>query len=490
MPREMGSSLPSLRGRRRAQLTRRTVRACAIGVASVLVVTFGGAAPASAPLAGLSRSAAKAANPMPASLRWALPDSPVGRQLEWLVTAASRPPIPTGELRAHFDASFLSQVAPQTLNDVLVGLHASSGWRLVTLDASTTPGVLLATIVSGSTRFGVEVSTDDKGLIGGLFVQPAPALPSPPTSWHSLDVKLSALAPDVSFEVATLSAKGACIPVHSLLASTARPLGSMFKLFVLGAVDRAVRTGSLTWGRSVTLAEDLMSLPSGVLQVEPAGTSYSVAQYAEIMISSSDNTAADRLAALVGRGAVGAQVRRWSTHAALDTPFLRTRELFVLKYADWPRDANAYLALSPSARADYLGRVVDEVPLSAVNLGQVDLAAPHAIDEIEWFASPADLCRAFAGLYADAQHASLAPIRAAMSLNDGGLGLSAATWPLVWFKGGSETGVLTLGYLARNRDGEVVIAVALLSNPNKAIVESTVSLALLAIVRGAFKLAS
>jgi len=44
---------------------------------------------------------------------------------------------------------------------------------------------------------------------------------------------------------------------------------------------------------------------------------------------SSDNTAADMLIHLVGRSAVQAQDRQWSDHAALNVPFLTTRELFL-----------------------------------------------------------------------------------------------------------------------------------------------------------------
>jgi hypothetical protein len=49
--------------------------------------------------------------------------------------------------------------------------------------------------------------------------------------------------------------------------------------------------------------------------------------------------------------------------------------------------------------------------------------------------------------------------------------------------------VLTLGYLARNRSGRVVVVVALLSNQHKSIDESTVAPRLLSIVRGAFQMA-
>ncbi|MGA9078084.1 MAG: serine hydrolase [Acidimicrobiales bacterium] len=423
------------------------------------------------------------------SLQWALPGSPVGRQLDWLVAAASHPPVAAAELRAHFDATFLGQVSPKEFNAAIASLHVSGAWRIVTLDAGAA-GVLDANVVSGGTRLGVEIAVDSKGLIDGLLVQPSPALPAPPTSWKALEAKLSTLASDVGFEAATLSPRGACTPLRTISPTTARPLGSMFKLFVLGAVAHAVKRGTASWDQPVALEANLTSLPSGVLHVDPAGTKFSLAQFAEIMISSSDNTAADRLAALVGRQAVESQVRAWSAHPSLDTPFLRTRELFVLKYADYPHYADAYLALPPTSRAGYLTRVVDQVPLSAVDISASDLGTPRAIDSIEWFASPSDLCRAFAGLYADAHGPSAAPIAAAMSLNDGGLGLSPTQWPEVWFKGGSETGVLTLGYLARDRQGKVVVVAVQLSDPRKSIDEATVAPELLSILRGAFKLAS
>ncbi|MFZ0059140.1 MAG: serine hydrolase [Acidimicrobiales bacterium] len=482
---------PELSRRRERSVSRplSMSRAAAVGVAAVaLIASVGVAAASPGSASGQTRLAAKGSStPLP-SLGWALPAAPVGRQLGWLVGAVRRPPIPAAVLRAHFDAAFLEHVSPRTFNAALAGLHVGGAWRIVTLDATTSPGELAVSVLAGSTRFGVEISVDAKGLIDGLLVQPVPAVPSPPRSWQALDAKLSALAPDVGFEAATLSSRGSCTSVHVLSPSTARPLGSLFKVFVLGALARAVRAGTLSWHESVALQANLTSLPSGVLQVEPAGTAYTVAQYAELMISSSDNTAADRLAALVGRGAIEAQVRRWSSHVSLDTPFLRTREFFVLKYADYPRYADAYLALSPKARDGYLGRVVDKVSLSAIHLSQAELVSPRQIDDIEWFASPSDLCRAFAGLYADAHGSSLTPIATAMSLSDGGLGLNPLTWPQVWFKGGSETGVLTLGFLARDRSGRVVVVVALLSNPRGSLDEATVATELLSIVRGAFRL--
>jgi len=57
----------------------------------------------------------------------------------------------------------------------------------------------------------------------------------------------------------------------------------------------------------------------------------------------------------------------------------------------------------------------------------------------------------------------------------------------VWFKGGSESGVLTQGYLATNSNGQTFVVVAMLSDPAAALPPSA-GPGLLAIVRGAFAL--
>jgi len=65
--------------------------------------------------------------------------------------------------------------------------------------------------------------------------------------------------------------------------------------------------------------------------------------------------------------------------------------------------------------------------------------------------------------------------------------LSATTWNRVWFKGGSEPGVLTLGYLARDKAGKTFVVVAMLENPSKPIASSATLLGL-GVVTGALNL--
>lgn len=433
---------------------------------------------------------ANSAPPARVTLAADLPDSPAGHQLGWVIAVAQVPPVPAAAIRQHFDANFLAKVPPSELNSDLVKLRARSPWRIVALDAGTDANVLFADVVSGGTRFGLDIAVDSSGLISVLYVSLVPQLPAEPTNWTGVDEKLRSLAPDVSFEAARIAPSGVCMAVNAISPTVPRPLASMFKLYVLEALARAIASGRLTWQQSVRLSSSLRSLPSGLLQTEPAGTRVSVLELAELMISSSDNTAADELASLVGRSAVESAVAATSKHAALDFPFLHTREHFVLKYADYPKYANAYLSLRRSARLSYLTRVVDKVPLSAINLASASQSSPRDIDSIEWFASPGDLCSIFSLLYHQSKTTALAPIGAVMSIDDGGLALSSSSWPTVWFKGGSEAGVFTLGYLATDARGGVDVVTLELSSLRATLEQTSLELDALATIRGAFALLS
>jgi hypothetical protein len=81
----------------------------------------------------------------------------------------------------------------------------------------------------------------------------------------------------------------------------------------------------------------------------------------------------------------------------------------------------------------------------------------------------------------------LSPIASILSVNKGGLGLDPSEWPTVWFKGGSEPGVMTLGYMATNSKGQRFVVSAMLSNSTAALAPSA-TLTLVDAVVGAFGL--
>jgi len=416
----------------------------------------------------------------------AAPDAPVGRQLTWFLRGMAGIPWSQRVIRAHFDSGFLASVSPEQLNSDLDNLPAvgASLTGLLWQDPVRDPDSLLAVASFGGQQLTVNIVVDRAGLISYLVLNP---YQPPPASWAQVDRQLAALAPDASLLAARVSPAGVCTPVHQVAAAAARPLASMFKLFVLGALAHQVAAGRVSWTQDLTVTSALTSGGSGTLQDAPAGTRVSVRQTALRMISISDNTAADMLIHLVGRSAVQAQDRQWSAHAALNVPFLTTREAFLMK-SIYPALAQRYLSLAPGQRAAFLASSVDPLPFSQAQVQSTEGSLPADIDTIEWFASPDDICHAFAGLQQLAAQPGLAPLGPILSADNLGIGLDPAQWPTVWYKGGSETGVLTLGYLATNSKGQTFVVVAMLSNP-AATLPPSAEPGLLAIVRGAFELA-
>jgi beta-lactamase class A len=450
--------------------------ACGAATAATAGTTPGPAAPAGTPTGTPTGTPAGTPSGTAAPGGVDIPDSAVGRQLRWLLDAVTRAPLPAAELDGHFAKAFLDQIPADQINSLLAAVPDLS----VTELTSVTGTSISARGTGGGGPVAIAIGVDAAGKIAGLHIVPdTPSAPAP-ASWRELDRRLRALAPRVSFLAAEV--KGStCRPVHTVQAGTARPLGSMFKLYVLGAVADRIRHGGLSWDTELTITPRLKSLGSGRLRDRPDGSKVTVAEAARLMISISDNTAADLLIHAAGRHAVEKQVRRWSGPAARDTPFLTTRELFQLKgEPDHPRWVRTYLSLRGEHRRAFLAKTIDPAPLTNVRAW----TKPRDIDSIEWFASARGICRAYAGLAR-----SPAPqLAAAMSANDGGLGLDPAAWPTVWYKGGSEPGVLTVSFLARSARGRTYLVTALTSDPGKAIDERAAVPELVALGKGAFAL--
>ncbi|WP_202125172.1 serine hydrolase, partial [Actinomadura physcomitrii] len=368
-----------------------------------------------------------------------------GDQLNWVVSASRHLPITDADAKAHVAAASLAAMGGAAgLSKAL----AQNG-PLTAQEPATSSKTQAVGWFTGARRASLlaTVSTDASGLINGLY------LTRQPGSWKQVDAELRRLAPRVSFAASEIGPGGRCRVVHGLSPAAPRPLGSAFKLYVLGALSDAVARGTVSWTTPMPINDAWKSLPSGILQDKPAGTELTLGEYADYMISISDNTAADHLLHRLGRGAVEAELTRLGNrHQRGDRPFLTTRQMFVLKGAGYPARADRYLALPANRRAAALPGL-DAVPLDQVTVWQ----QPRDIDTIEWFGAPTDLCAAFSGLNARSSKPGQSGIGEALSINDGNIDLSPAGYPKVWFKGGSEPGVLTLNYLARTSAGKTVV---------------------------------
>ena len=415
-----------------------------------------------------------------------LPATPPGVQARWLLPAIAHAPFPAAAVTAHFDQAFLAKIPPAQLAATLAQVKSL---RLDAVLASTSEFVTMAATVNGRPQI-ILLDVDARGLISALQLTAGPSQPAipVPTTWAAVDKQVQQAAPQTRLLVARITG-GACQTVNAVDATTPAPLGSAFKLYVLDALARAIAAGTVSWDQRLTITGQLKSLPSGELGTEPDGTQVTVRQAAEDMISSSDNTAADMLINLVGRTAVqAAAAGTGMANPALDTPFLTTRDLFVLKLDDWPSLASRYLALGTAGRQALLTGTVDRAPLPAPAAATA-WTTPRDIDSIEWFASPADICKAYASLAALARQPGLAPVASTLEINDGGLNLDPGQWREVWFKGGSEPGVLTLNYLATTRGGQTYVVSVLAANPS-APIPQTAAGPLLGAIKAAFTLAA
>lgn len=408
------------------------------------------------PTADESGTATTAAIPTAAPAGWDL-----GAQVEWFVGVLNGAEPSPDEYDRRMAPSFRSQVPYDDFVGLLPQIRAgATDWSVSgTEERDDVSGSFLLVPAAGEPRLrlAMAIDPDDASRIETLFVQPAepPSLDDPPTSFDDAAARLADLG-----RAGLLSAEvvdGECTTVEGSDVDALLPIGSVFKLYVLGAVAEAVEAGVLAWTDELTVTDDVRSLPSGITQDEPTGTTLTVRELAGRMIAISDNTATDMLIDAVGRDAVERiQPAMGHTDPAANEPFLTTRELFVVKL-----DGDL---LARYAEADTVGRreLLDEIarrPLPELAPG--DFAdEPIAPEEVEWFATPADLCRALADLAERSTRPGLREIADVMTRNPG---VPAPGFDEVWFKGGSEPGVLAAAWLVR-RDGRTFAVTGSIAN--------------------------
>ncbi|MGN6374014.1 MAG: serine hydrolase [Sphingomonas sp.] len=256
-------------------------------------------------------------------------------------------------------------------------------------------------------------------------------------------------------------------PVAELNGEAAAPLGSAFKLWVLAEAARQVSAGARHWDDVVRVGRQ--SLPSGILQNWPAGAPVTLQTLATLMISISDNTAADTLLTTLGREQVDAMVRTIDVGDADRTlPVLTTMQAFELKTPANAALAAAWAKDDAAARARLLDDNAQRFAAMPVDPHMFD-GKPLAIDSVEWFASPRDMARTLDWLR---RHGD-ATMRAILAINHGTDAATAKRFAYLGFKGGSEPGVVTLNYLVETKDGRWLAVTGNWHNPDASLNDLT-----------------
>lgn len=344
-----------------------------------------------------------------------------------------------GDYAAYFSPAFQKAVPKETFASLTAQLATTLGRPLAI--ASVTPASAWSATVTvryerGTATVQIVVDPSAPHSVTGLRVTGTELAND---SWQKLSADLSALPGRTAFGVYRLG-EGAPVPLGALHDETAMPIGSGFKLWVLGTLADEIAAGKRRWSDVVPIGA--ASLPSGVLQSWPAGAPVTLHTLATLMISVSDNTATDTLMRLLGRTAIEAHARG----TGIGLPLLTTREAVAIK-SD-PALTARWIKASPGARdailrddaARFAGAKLDVAALSG---------APKANDSVEWFASP----RSIAGELDRLRRSSDPMVRRILAVNPGTSATVAERFGYLGYKGGSEPGVIALNYLVQDKGG-------------------------------------
>jgi hypothetical protein len=403
-----------------------------------------------------------------------LPPSPATTQLQWLLgeLAAGETTTPA-EVQAHFDPSWLANTADVAATITFINsVRTSYPNARITDPITHTPHRVVALIdspgsppPSGFFVFGTRYSG------GGLIVQfgvssfgGSVQFPVDTTLTLSQAAdKFMTLSPEAALLVGRIGANGVCTALEQRSATVPRATGSVFKTWVLGGVARSIVEGSLGATETLPLVASELA-QGGVINSEPLGTLFPVADLATLMMGISDNTATDLLHERVGRARLDQVVGEFGmANPDLLRPFLNISEQFHLFYSFPLTTSQSYIGGTEAFQNQFLQNSI--VPLGPLTTGP--FFHPSLLADGSWRASPFDVCAAFSALRRQPGGSE------ALKLVDRALGASAAQpnvrgqWDRVWYKGGSLASSAGLHVLVHawmledaGRDPFVVVAMA------------------------------
>jgi Beta-lactamase enzyme family len=367
-----------------------------------------------------------------------------------------------------FSPDFLNQVPASQLTAISTGFFDKYGGvvRWSYLDSSKIWSAKVRLVLSKGFSVDMSIVASESGnhLITGLLLgAPTPQL----NTLDDLVTKISKLRGTTGFLAAQLTANG-IEPIAQWNPDTALALGSAFKLYVLATLLKEINSGHRHWSDVIYLDSASRAFPSGEMHAWPIGTPVTLATAATLMISISDNTAADLLAHTLGRMNIEAMLQETgNTHANRDIPFLTTLEMFKLKSHD-AQIGKQYVELPAKKRNAYLNHDVATFPRDSVSFG----VGPEMIDNIEWFASPRDMANLLKYIHDHSATGEGSHLRDILAVNPG-LSIDKSKWKYVGYKGGSEPGVLNLSFLLQSKStGNWYVITGTWNDTNAALEES------------------
>jgi len=428
-------------------------------------------------------------NPSPTAEPTAVPDptadeptagdgsagSPAEAGLAFVLDLLNHPQADADDVAAGFAPEFLQQVPAEVILVGLPELWAAGEWSIVQAEPGEfdlTAQVQAETGLTLDIQLGVEPI--EPNLIIGLLLSPDVDTPEVETESDWLEA-LRALGPQTAagiFEIVD----GECSAVVDLGVDEVMPLGSVFKLWVLAELAHQIESGEASWDETLPVNDAHKSSPDGTIFAMEAGTLVTLRTYAEEMISISDNSATDHLIYRLGRERVEAAIvtSGLGETAKANVPLLTTSDLFRLKFDPEPPNSDDYRALDEQGRRELLDSLTDQEwitsfdELSLTNADGIAVSDPRDFD-IEWFATPTDICRTHQHLAELAQRPGLEPIADILSINPtAGMDFDPAVWSDLRYKGGSEPGLVSVAWWMQRTDSRTFVLAGGVANPRVA----------------------
>jgi hypothetical protein len=406
------------------------------------------------------------------SAELAIPGTLAGSQLSWALDQVNSAAKGTSEsaIAEHFSDAYLAVVTPAQLIGYFRDYINPAGPMTVARFEGGATELRSNAILQGPYgywRVELGVTPNAPHKIDTMWFEPIWTTTTPdaaPRSWTDLKRDLAVLAPYVSVTIGELS-DGVCSPLARVDPELVLPVASSFKLYVLGELARQVSEQEAGWTELLPISTRFISQPNGEMRNLPVGSEYTLAHFAEQMISASDNTATDHLIGRLGRGEVEAAFAEMGqADPMVNVPLMLTREWFALRMRFSDEQIMEFLNMDDAGRLAFLQDVANPV---ADTILETELwPGSRWASEIEWFASSADLCRALAYLQQSGEQSGMEPVLNAMSLAPE-IVFDPLVWSYVGYKGGYETGVMSENFLLqRASDGRWFSISAVIYDPN------------------------
>ncbi len=375
----------------------------------------------------------------------------------------------TIKLPDYFADSFLAAVPPSQIIALTAQMQLQLGKPLRVISRTpygTTTASAVVEFEKATATVELRIAQGAPNKVTEFLIKP-PVMKAATTSTDSIDklkTDFAALPGKAGFIIETLSDTGAQVS-GGFNTDTQFAIGSTFKLYILAELASEIEAGQRRWSDVVPLSQ--RSFSSLATRGWPKDTPMTLQTLATMMISVSDNSAADTLLSVLGRSAVEeklATIGHGDPDKAL--PFLSTVEAFALK-----SKANAALR-DRFLKANEAGqRALLTSETSKLGFDQVDTTTfangPAYIDTIEWFASPKDI----GALMGNIRRINNKTTLEIMGVNAGIAPATVAKWKYLGYKGGSEPGVMSMSFLGVTPKGEWRVVSGSWNNPAKEIDE-------------------